>query len=324
MKVSIVIPVYNSADTLDKLLESIESSEACEYEIIIVDDCSTDNSVQVANSHRAKVIRLEQNQGPAAARNRGVELAEADVVLFLDADVVIPPHLIAHVARRFENEPELLGLNGYYQPEPLNPGFFPHYKARYINYMFQGVKETEALETACAAVRRQVLLDLGGFDTTYHGADVEDYELGYRIAQLGPMEVDHKMVVGHHFPGFIGNARNFFRRSAMWTELFLKRRKFDAAATTGDEGLVRILGATCVLFALLILLGFDHLFLTSVIIFCIYSWLNRGFIKYLYRNSGLDFLLIALGIHLANSVVISAGAAYGTLTYLYKRLRGDS
>ena len=86
-KFSVIIPVYNSAETLPKAIESVLEQSWPAHEIIVVDDGSTDSSLQVANGFAGKVRVIQQsNAGVAAARNRGAESATGDWLAFLDAD----------------------------------------------------------------------------------------------------------------------------------------------------------------------------------------------------------------------------------------------
>jgi glycosyltransferase involved in cell wall biosynthesis len=78
-KFSVIIPVYNSADTLQRAIESVIEQTCPAFEIIVVDDGSTDNSVQVANGFGSRVRVIQQsNAGVSAARNRGAESATGD------------------------------------------------------------------------------------------------------------------------------------------------------------------------------------------------------------------------------------------------------
>lgn len=319
MKVSVVIPAYNSSRTLRELLESIEESREQDFEVIVVDDGSTDDGAEAAASLGARVVRLERNSGPAVARNAGVKAAQGEIILFLDSDVRLKPGLIAHVAGRMEAEPELLALNGYYSPRPVNPGFMQSFKARYIHYQFQGKEDTPVLETCCAAVRKNVLLELGGFDESYRGPDIEDYELGYRISERGPMKIDHAMVVDHNFPGFLANTRNFFRRGAMWTGLLLMRRRFDTAGTTASEGLLQILGAIAAVMLTASPLAPRLLLPAFLAAFCAYLYWGRGFFMYLYREEGAGFALAGVLVHWANAVIICAGVVSGLLGFGIKK-----
>ena len=89
MDLSIIIPVYNAAPLLDRCLDSIFSQTTqYTYEVILVDDGSTDNSIEIIKSRKEKKITLYQqkNSGSSVARNKGIELARGEFIAFLDAD----------------------------------------------------------------------------------------------------------------------------------------------------------------------------------------------------------------------------------------------
>lgn len=88
-KVSVVIPVYNSDQFIKECLDSVINQTYKNIEIIVVDDCSSDNSVKIIksiNDKRIKLIRLKHNVGVATARNKGIEIATGDYLCFLDSD----------------------------------------------------------------------------------------------------------------------------------------------------------------------------------------------------------------------------------------------
>ncbi|MCR4850219.1 MAG: glycosyltransferase [Lachnospiraceae bacterium] len=91
MKISVIMPMYNATKTVLYSVDSIVAQTYTDFEVLIVDDCSTDESVRICEEHykdepRVKVIRQEKNAGPAAARNRGMELAQGEYITFLDSD----------------------------------------------------------------------------------------------------------------------------------------------------------------------------------------------------------------------------------------------
>ncbi len=98
-KVSIVIPVYNVEKYLQYCLDSISNQSFSDFEAICVDDCSSDASLSILNSHRQKdprfiVVHNEKNEGAAETRNRGMFLARGEYLLFIDADDWILPDLL--------------------------------------------------------------------------------------------------------------------------------------------------------------------------------------------------------------------------------------
>ena len=108
MKISAVIPAYNSAAFISDALASIRHQTFPVDEIIVVDDGSTDNIEEVVRSIDPGIVYITQkNQGPSAARNRGIEAATGDWIAFLDADDQWTPHKIKNQLLALERHPEL-------------------------------------------------------------------------------------------------------------------------------------------------------------------------------------------------------------------------
>jgi glycosyltransferase involved in cell wall biosynthesis len=109
-KISVVLPVHNRADVLPRAIRSVLDQRLAEFELVIVDDGSTDDSVAVARSFvdpRISIIELGQNRGGNAARNAGVRVAKAPLIAFLDSDDVYLPEKLERVVTQFERTPEL-------------------------------------------------------------------------------------------------------------------------------------------------------------------------------------------------------------------------
>ena len=90
-KISIVIPVFNAELYITNTIQSIVNQSYKNWELLLIDDCSNDNSSHVikklmSKDNRIKYYKLETNSGPAIARNKGIELANGDFICFLDAD----------------------------------------------------------------------------------------------------------------------------------------------------------------------------------------------------------------------------------------------
>lgn len=87
MKISVVIPCYNAANTIDAAIQSCLQQSFTPYEVIIVDDASTDNTVAIVGKYKQVTLLIQEtNKGPSAARNRGWEEATGDYIAFLDSD----------------------------------------------------------------------------------------------------------------------------------------------------------------------------------------------------------------------------------------------
>ena len=111
--ISVVIPSYNRRDCVLALLTGVYAQKGVEVEVIVVDDCSPDNSVEAIRSAfpQATVLVNEKNGGPAVTRNRGILAATGEIVVGFDSDVTIPDEmLLSKVAARFASLPQVTGL----------------------------------------------------------------------------------------------------------------------------------------------------------------------------------------------------------------------
>ncbi|TLM97491.1 glycosyltransferase family 2 protein, partial [bacterium] len=112
--VSVVIPAYNEEDYLLGCLESIKKQDYTgEYEVIVVDNASTDNTAKIALDWGAKVV-YESKRSPASARQKGAEVAKGELIAFIDADTQAPTHWLSTFVSRFVREPEMVAISGPY------------------------------------------------------------------------------------------------------------------------------------------------------------------------------------------------------------------
>lgn len=223
--ISVIIPCFNASGYLSECLESLnrQTMQRDRYEIVVVDDGSSDNTAQVAESACDKCIRTP-NRGSAAARNRGVNESGGALLLFTDADCVPRHDWIEKMTAPFVN-PEISGAKGVYQTRQtgLVARFVQaEYEVKYSRMMKQTC--IDFVDTYSAGFRRCVFTGLGGFDERYPGASVEDQEFSFRVAEAG-----HKMVfvpdavVWHRHADSLGR---YFRKKmniGYWKVLVLKR-----------------------------------------------------------------------------------------------------
>lgn len=322
--ISIIIPARNAHNTLEILLNSIRASSFKDMELIVIDDASTDETAQISRKLGARIIRLEKQSGPAVARNRGAEVARGEILLFLDSDVRIHHDTLLYIVERFAREPELNCLVGIYSKRPLNKGLFPLYKALLCYFWFKDAEVMESFETSCGAIRRDVFMDAGGFNTKYSGAEVEDYEFGYRLGEKYKIVLDTRIQVDHHFPGFPRNARNFFHRGRLWFKIFMKRRQFDSAGSTSSEAVGTIASMPVLVAFLYTLFSCGKGGFALAICCTLYLFINGRFFIFCLKELGVGFCSAAIVIHLANSLVILAGVAAALLQIPCRGKRVDA
>ena len=110
--VSVVIPAYNSAGHLTACLQGVLAQEYPDFEVIVVDDASTDKTSEIVRSHEgARLVSAARNLGPGAARNRGVTESRGQLLLFLDSDSIVDDRrwIAKHAAVHASHEPVVLG-----------------------------------------------------------------------------------------------------------------------------------------------------------------------------------------------------------------------
>lgn len=202
-RISIVIPVYNCLQTIGRCLESLFSLNHSSYEVIIVDDGSTDGTPEVCESYPGtRVIRLDRG-GPSHARNVGIAAARGEFVAFTDGDCIVDSEWLNELEKGFVTS-EVAGVGGDQQSPDDDTsigktiqGFF-----KSIGFMTQYIKtganlrETEHNPSCNSAYRRSVLLEVGGFDPAlFPGEDVKlDLHIrrkGYRLMFNPAAKVAH-------------------------------------------------------------------------------------------------------------------------------------
>lgn len=320
--ISIVIPTYNSSRFMPGLLASIFKQAVDNMEVIIVDDCSKDDTVEIAKGYPVTVIEMEKNGGPAKARNRGVNEAKGDIIFFLDSDVIVLDGTVREVKDYFENNPSANCVIGVCATEPLNKGFVPTYMAmfEYIHLVSVRDGKVSVFAPRCGAIKKELFLRVGGYDESYKGADVEDFELARRISREDSIFLDPKILVRHQFVNNFSEAvRNYFKRAVMWIHLFLKDRQFDNAGPTApSNGIAAVCSflSFITLFLIPAVPATKYVFLTLVIIFLISNlkWWN-----FMRKEAGLLFSVRALFLNYLLGIDIIVATIYGLFSYPLKK-----
>ncbi|MEM7757844.1 MAG: glycosyltransferase family A protein, partial [Cyanobacteria bacterium P01_A01_bin.40] len=199
--ISIIIPVFNGGYPFVCCLLAITRSQFTDWELIVVDDGSTDKSAAIAHQFGAKVRETGGRKGPGSARNLGAENSQGKYLCFIDADCEVCEQAIANLAQKLQLQPEIDALFGSYDDAPAATNFVAQYKNLMHHYIHQQGKEKAAtFWSGFGVVKRKLFLELGGFDIQrYSRPSIEDIDLGYRLKQAGAeIYLAKELQVKHH------------------------------------------------------------------------------------------------------------------------------
>jgi glycosyltransferase involved in cell wall biosynthesis len=171
--VSVIVPVYNREQFLRETLDSVFALEYEPFEVIVVDDGSTDGSAAIAESYPGVRCIRRENRGPGAARNAGIEVSQGEFVAFVDSDdVVLPNKLSAQVGYLLEH-PDVTATLGRQEWITPPPDAVPD--------LVWG--DLDGITPISVVIRRAALLEVGCFDPALRGP--EDVDLLVRLREGG-------------------------------------------------------------------------------------------------------------------------------------------
>lgn len=243
--VSVIVPVYNGGLAFAACLESLLSASPAASEIIVVDDGSTDGSAELARQAGVTVLSTQQSRsGPATARNIGAKHATGEILFFVDADCSLAPDALGKVQRIFSEDPEVSALIGSYDDEPSARNLLSQYKNLLHHFVHhRSGPDGFTFWGACGVILRKDFEEVGGFDTSYNTASIEDIEFGYRLRGAGKrIRVCPEVQVKHHKcwrPRNLFHA-DFFLRAIPWSRLILRTGKVENSLNISRVARIRV------------------------------------------------------------------------------------
>jgi glycosyltransferase involved in cell wall biosynthesis len=326
VKLSAIIPVHNDAQHLMLCLTALSSSTRVPDQIIVVDDSSTDDSGNCARELGAQLVVLTQGpRGPAWARNQGAEIATGDVLLFIDADVMVHSNTIAVVERKLIDHPEIAALFGSYDLHPPGGGVVSQYKNLMHHYVHQHAqREAFTFWAGCGAIRREVFEQLGGFDAGFANPSVEDIELGSRLRDAGLRVWLCRDVLVTHLKewSLVSMLRSDIRdRAVPWSRLILSRGKLPDDLNVDVSSRLSAIVAWVGVSFLVIGFFFAWAWLVTALAVVVLALLNAELYIFMARQGGVVLAIAGAGLH--TLYLLYSSAIFGgilILTRLNKRL----
>lgn len=263
---SVVIPTFNRRDILSKTLQGFirQKCDKDEFEVVIVDDGSPDGTDRlVAEMIKNSSINMryfrQGKRGPAAARNYGFKEATGEVILFTGDDCIPDESLIAEHIKSHKENPDVAVLGGVlwhpdipispfmrfihidFSPDPNQVPFLGYnHKGAQFNFLFDDLNDLsfDHFYTSNISIRKQRLIEAGGFDEDFKDAVFEDIELGYRLTRKGLRIVFNKNAITYHYHPI--DLRSFAERQrrAGWGAVVFWEKHPELGQALGFEELI--------------------------------------------------------------------------------------
>jgi glycosyltransferase involved in cell wall biosynthesis len=319
--VSIIIPVKNGRQTINNCLWSIRRSYYKNYEVIVVDDHSTDDTLEIARSHPCLVLEAKDQRGANHARNLGTQYAKGEIIVFLDADIVITRETLLTIVESLE-EGGADAVVGVYTAKHRHERYISQYKNLWVRYSY--IKSPPAIDWlfgAISGIRREAFRRIGGFNVDLKNEQgIEDIELGKRFAQANMnvtlnMDIEVEHLKNYTLRSFI---KNEFTRSMGFAELATRLGETEHSLETGFANVYASFVLSTVLSIVLLAA------IISNVMGCISSWyllgavgiyflLNIQFLNYLEQVRGLFAMMAMSPFLLLDHIVCFAGSVAGII-----------
>jgi len=218
MLFSIIIANYNKAENIPALLSSIYDNYLYDdFELFFMDDASTDSSVMAAEQFPVHIVAPEVHLGPAVLRNMAAKDARGEYLLFIDSDVILSSETLVNF-RNYCLTVKFDALCGLEVLPPVIDNWIGNFRTLQVqdNWGAYRTKEAavEAWGTTFGAIRRDLFLDIGGFNESYKGADVEDHELAAHIKGDQVILFAPQLTYRHSYASAVELMRKQYRRAS--------------------------------------------------------------------------------------------------------------
>jgi glycosyltransferase involved in cell wall biosynthesis len=234
--VSVIVPAYNAAPTIDLCLDAVAASDYGHFEVLVVFDGPAEQSAGIAKSREVRVIENKIRQGAAYTRNVGAAAARGEIFFFVDADCILARDAISIAVRALRDGDH--AIFGSYRSETRAPGFFSRFKNYQHHFTHQkGAPLQTSFWSGCGAITRQAFEAVNGFDVELQA--LEDVELGYELSRWGyPIRLVKNMRAEHLKVYSLSRLikSDLFARAIPWTRLVLSGRSELGKLNTGKRG----------------------------------------------------------------------------------------
>ena len=322
-KVSVIIPVHNSEKTISYCLKKIISeSNKLESEIIVVDDASTDNTLNILKEFKdIKIISLEHNKGAGNARNTGANIAKYNNLCFVDSDIYISDDSIINLIKRLTKGDNIGSVSGSQDTNNLNKNSWSsNFVCLKSCYGTDEINHEKILSTCCSefcVISKELFLKVGKWKVLTN-AGGEEFDLGYKIKKLEKKNIKTKESrYSGYWCDLNKRSKRIIQRTEKYIPLLLKKKSFDSKGTfaTFGQSLSSLITLIMVLNIFLIIVFKNYIYFNVfLILYLLQLIIELKFLLFAKNKFGFKMLLYSLyGIQVINLAIIM-----GFLSYIFK------
>lgn len=324
--ISVIVPNRNGSGTIGKCLEAIYASAYEPYEVIVVDDCSQDGSVEIIESYPCRLIKLSEPHGASRARNVGASHSRGSILFFTDADCLLQEDTLTEVMEAMKERPQGRIIGGTYSRLSHDRSFFSDFQSLFIHDAeTKNPDNPDYVATHAMAIAAQTFKESGGFREDFLPI-LEDVDFSHRMRRTGArLSMNPAILVEHIFNfSLLSSLRNGVRKSFYWTIYSLGNKDLLADSGTASLGLKASLLSLVVMFILLFvrLWSGESLYLYGALIPLWGNFiLNRQLFQAFHEAKGIAFMIAAI-LYYSTLYPVAAGA--GALAGTVQFFRGDT
>lgn len=305
----VFVPYFQAQETIEKCLYAIRRSSFKDYQLIITVDGPQEIDSKMLLRYVDKIDILPHHVGLGGVRMHAFKNYSADVLVNIDADVVIKKHHLTKVVRAFEDN-NLAALTGMLSLVYPYENFASYYKNIYMNHIFSKIPDNVSfLYGSFFAVRKDDVRDIVLVNDW-----TNDTELGLKLALKKKYVKLEKKIKVTHLKKYtiLSLLKNDYKVSSEWGRLFVEHKMWRSVGKDGvafaHASLRQIFSLACAFFA-----SFFGFFNFYVLVVLLTAWLalNKPFFSVLYKNNGLVFLLWSVVFTFIDNIIMVFGITKG-------------
>ena len=304
---------------IGRCLEAVFLSNYPEFQVIVVDDCSTDNSVEIIRRFPCELVKLERHSGASSARNAGAEKSSGEILFFIDSDCLVLENTLSLAVETIAGKKHRV-VGGTYTWAPADDHFFSFFQSVFIHYSETKNEEPDYIASHAMAIHRSLFETSGGFPEDFLPI-LEDVEFSHRLRRSGCVLMMNPDILVRHIFDFTltKSLRNAFRKAKFWTIYSMANKDLMNDSGTASREL-KINGASFLASAALLplfLFSGKEIFLSLLFVTAFFNiLLSRGLIKAFYRARGFAFACVATIYYVTlYPLAAGTGALAGIMRY---------